>query len=146
MNSRDGFVYVLVIVEDLSNYMWLHPARTCTVNVTATELINWCSAIGPPIMQVSDNGAHCKTRVVRKAAKALNVTHRFGVADSARTNGTIERMVREVVRTAKAILNEHQCPLSRWVVVLPATQWALNTTYRPRQKISSFQLMLGREP
>ena len=50
--------------------------------------------------------------VVRKFAKQLGITHRFSVANSAWTNGTVERIMREILRVAKAILNERRRPLS----------------------------------
>ena len=49
------------------------------------------------------------------------------MANSAWTNGTVERMMREVIHGVKAMLNEGERPLSEWVVVLPVVQWALNT-------------------
>ena len=87
VDSRDGYAYVLVIMEDLSGYTWLRPAKACTANFTAQELVTWCSAFGPPTTWVSDNGTHFRNRVIRKIAKALKVTHRFSVANSAWTNG-----------------------------------------------------------
>ena len=75
---------------------------------------------------MSDNATHFRYRVVRKLAKALGVEHRFSVANSAWIYGNVERMMREVIHGAKAMLNERGRPLSEWVVVLPAAQWALN--------------------
>lgn len=42
-DSRGGFAYVLVMVEDISKYLWLRPARACTANLIAVELVSWCS-------------------------------------------------------------------------------------------------------
>ena len=58
----------------------------------------------------------------RMLVKALGVEHRFSVANSAWTNGTVDRMMREVIHGAKAMLNEGGRPLSEWVVVFPAVQ------------------------
>ena len=55
-------------------------------------------------------------------------------------------MMREVIRTAKAMLNERKRPLSEWIVVIPAIQWALNTAYRRRMAGTPFQLMMRRDP
>ena len=54
-------------------------------------------------------------------------------------------MMREVIRTTKAILNERQCPLSEWIVALPAVQWTLNTAYRRRLGAAPFRVMMGRD-
>ena len=60
----------------------------------------------PPTTWVSDNATHFRNHVVRKLAKVLGVEHRFAVATSALTNGTVECMMREVIHGAKAMLNE----------------------------------------
>jgi len=84
--------------------------------------------------------------VLHKVARQLGINHRFSVANSAWTNGTVERMMREILRTAKSILNERRRPLSEWIVVVPAIQWALNTAWRKRLGASPFQAMMGRHP
>lgn len=50
IDSRNGFVYVLLMVEDICNYVWLRPVRTCTARFTAMKLINCCSSFEPPTM------------------------------------------------------------------------------------------------
>ena len=110
VDLRDGFVYVLVLMDDLSGYVWLRPAKSCTANFVANELVSWCSTFGVLETWVSDNAQHFKDRVLRKAAKKLRVEHRFSVAISAWTNGTVERMMREILRTAMAMLNERLKP------------------------------------
>ena len=92
------------------------------------------------------NATHSRNRVVRKLAKALGVDHRFSVANSAWTNGTVERMMREVIHGAKAMLNEGGRPLSEWVVVLPAAQWTLNMAWRKRLHATPYHVMTGRKP
>ena len=84
--------------------------------------------------------------MVRKLAKALGVDHRFSVANSAWTNGTVERMMREVIHGAKAMLNEGGRPLSEWVAVLQAVQSAWNTAWRKRLHPTPYHVMMGREP
>lgn len=41
--------YVLVLVDDLSGYVSLRPAKSlCKTNFVASELVSWCSAFGAP--------------------------------------------------------------------------------------------------
>ena len=61
---------------------------------------------------------------------ALKVDHRFAVAYTPWSNGTCERMVRRVVRASKPILSEQRKQAAEWVDVLPAAQWALNSSLR----------------
>ena len=95
---------------------------------------------------MSAKATHFRNRVVRKLAKPLGVDHQFSVANSALTNGTVERMIPEYIHGVKAMLNERGWPLSEWIVVLPAVQWALNTTWRKRLQTTPYHVMMGREP
>ena len=46
------------------------------------------------------------------AQGALRVEHRFAVANSSWSNGTCERIVREVVRALQALLQEEKCDIA----------------------------------
>ena len=123
---------MLVILEDVSGYTWLRPSRACTANGTVEELVRWCATFGPPTTWVSDNATHFHNRVVRK----LGVDHRFSVANSAWTNGTVERMIPQRGGAAA----------QRVGVELPAVQWALNTAWRKRLQATPYHVKMGREP
>ena len=73
---------------------------------------------------------HFKNRVIAQLSDALKVDHCFAVAYTPWFNGNCERMVREVVRALKSILSEQRKQVADWVDVLPAAQWALNTSFR----------------
>ena len=64
--------------------------------------------------------------MIAQLSDALKVDHRFAVAYTPWSNGTCERMVREV-RALKSILSEQRKQVAEWVDVLPAAQRALNT-------------------
>ena len=103
---KDGFRSILVIMDDLSNFVSLEPAEACTAEVTAKHLLNWCKTLGVPRVWVS--ATHFKNRVIAQLSDALEVDHRFAVAYTPWSNGTCERMVREVVRALKSILSEQE--------------------------------------
>ena len=126
VDAADGFQHVLVILQDLSGHTYLRLSRASTAKGTVEERLRWCATFGLITMLVSDIAAHFRNRVVRKLAKALSVGHRFSVANSAWTNGTVERMMREAIHGEKAMLNEGSRLFSEWVMVLPTVQWALN--------------------
>ena len=68
--------------------------------------------------------------MIAQLSDALKVDHRFTVAYTPWSNGTCERMVREVVRALKSILSEQRKQVAEWVDVLPAAKWALNSSFR----------------
>ena len=55
-------------------------------------------------------------------------------------------MVREVIRALKSIWSEQRKQVAEWVDVLPAAQWALNTSFRERYRNSPYCVMFERAP
>ena len=55
---------------------------------------------------MSKTASHFENRAVKTIEGALRVEHRFAVANSPWWNGTRERMIREMMRALKAILQE----------------------------------------
>ena len=74
--EEDGFRFILVIMDDLSNFVSLEPAEACTAEVTAKYLLNWCKTMGVPRVWVSDTATHFKNRVIAQLGDALKVDHR----------------------------------------------------------------------
>lgn len=58
-------------------------------------LLQWCVTFRSPEVSVSDNATLFRNRELCNVAAALAINHRFSY--SAWTNGTIERMMREVL-------------------------------------------------
>ena len=83
---------------------------------------------------MSENASHFKNHVMNTLPGTLRVEHRFAVANSPWSNGNCERMMREVVRTLKAILREERRDIRESVDVMPKAQQALNTAYRDIHK------------
>ena len=85
----------------------------------------------------------CRDLVVKTLEGALPAEYMFTVANSSWSNGTNERMMLEAVRALKAILQEERRDIREGVDVVPAFEWALNTTYRERYASTTYHLMFG---
>lgn len=55
--GETGHEYLLVLVEDMSGFVWLESARSCTAGTTARSFIKWCAMMGAPRVWVSDTAA-----------------------------------------------------------------------------------------
>ncbi|CAM9419279.1 unnamed protein product, partial [Scytosiphon promiscuus] len=144
LSEDGGFRYILVIMDDLSNYVSLEPVEVCTAEATAASLLTWCKTLGVPRVWVSDTATHFKNAILTRLREALRVDDHFAVAYSPWSKGTCERMVKEVVRSLRTILSEQRRQVSEWVDVLPAAQWSLNTAFRPRYGSTPYHVMFGR--
>ena len=135
-----GFRYILVIMDNLSNFVSMEPVEVCTAEATAASLLTWCKALGVPRVWVSDTATHFKNSILTRLREALRgrilaVIRRHDRAD-----------VKEVVHSLCSILLERRRAVSEWVDVLTAVQWALNTAFRPRYGSTPYHVMFGRAP
>ena len=113
-------------------------------SVDANHLLRWCRTLGVPSVWVSDTASHFKNRTTKTLEGELRVEHRFAAVNSPWSNGTCERMMREVVRVLKAILQDERRDIREWVNVVPVVQWALNTACRERYASTPYHVMFGR--
>lgn len=96
---------LLVVLEDVSEYVRLEPLASCMATVSAETLLWWCAAMEWPRVWVSDKVWHLKKKVLRLVAGALGILHSYAIENSPWTNGMVKRMMRERRRTCKLILN-----------------------------------------
>ena len=99
LDEVEGYRYILVMMDDMSNWVWLEPTDACTTRLTAHHLLTWCTIIGVPGVWVSDTASHFKNQMMAALQKSLGVDRRFSVANLPWSNGTCEGMMREMVRT-----------------------------------------------
>jgi hypothetical protein len=59
-------------------------------------------------------------------SKALHTQHRFTIANSPWSNGTIEVVCREVLRALRALVSEFQMEFIQWPTAVPMLQYILN--------------------
>ena len=135
-----------LVGSPLVQIVWQRLQYRKTPEVTAKHLLNWFKTMGVPRVWVSVTATHFKNRVIAQLSDALKVDHRCAVAYTPWSNGTCERMVRGVVRALKSILSEQRKQVAEWFDVLPAAQWALNTSFRERYRNTPYYMMLGRAP
>ena len=78
--------------------------------------------------------------------KSPGVDRKFSIANSPWFNGTYhyERMMREVVRTLKAMIREERRSTQNCVELVPAVQCGFNTVFRERCGFTPYHVMFGR--
>ena len=71
LDEGDRLKYILVIMDGLSNFLWLEPTESCTATSTAKHLLKRCKPLGVPEVWVSDTASHVKNRVMKTLEGAL---------------------------------------------------------------------------
>lgn len=99
-------------------------------------------------MWASDTATHFKNQIVEQTRKRPEgqAYIRGSKYSTKQWNCLVERMIKEIVRCLKAVLQEERRDLREWVGLVPAVQWALNTAYGQRYTSTPCDVMFGRAP
>ena len=126
--STSGELYVLILKDDFSSYVWLFPCISADAEATANALIEWFSSFGNVPQWVSDRGTHFKNQIVRELKERLHCGHHFTLAYCPWTNGSVEVVCREMLRAMRVLLSEFRLPFKLWPNLVPLVQSILNNT------------------
>ena len=122
--------YVLMMKDDASSYAWFHPTESADA-LSATEgLIKWFCAFGVVKTWISDRVTHFKNKLVEALTHTLHTHYHFTAPNAPQSNGTIERLGRELIRCVRSLLSEFRMKSTEWHKILPVVQSILNHTER----------------
>ena len=141
-----GYKHALVLMDDVSWFVWLEEVLSCSTEVAAHSVLKWWASFGVSKAFTSGDGTHFTGQVMQMVAFRSGVIHHFGVANVSWSHGTVEWMNRGVVKTFRAVLSERRQPPNEWPLALGAVQWALNSAYREPMGTMPFQMMTGQPP
>lgn len=111
------------------------------------NLIHWCAAFGVPKSLTSDGPSHFESETVRLILKGLKAPHHFTVPCCPWSNGGIELVGKELLRTFRVVLSEPQLPSSKCPDLLPVIQSALNYSPSPqRGNVAPITAFTGTNP
>jgi len=127
-DTPSGYEYILVIVDGYSRYVELVPAKSPTAAATVQALLAWFGRYGVANKWTSDQGSHFTAQVVTQLSELLGTAHHFTPAYAPWSNGKVERMNKEVIRTIMAYISETKLQEDQWPTILPVVQFIINNT------------------
>ena len=144
--SQSGEKYFLMLKDDHSSYCRLFAFADTSADNAAQAIIDCCAAFGVPNGLMSDGPTHFKNETIRLLAKGLKVPHHFTLPYCRWSNGAVERLRKELIRTFRALLSEYQAKFDEWTDLLPVVQSVINSSLSPqRGKMAPMTAFLGRE-
>jgi Integrase core domain/Chromo (CHRromatin Organisation MOdifier) domain len=145
--GRDGYEYVLVIKDDASKFVWLLPARKADSATVADALLQWFASFGVCTTWVSDQGTHFLNSTIKDMQRALGTRHHFTTARCPWANGTVERVMKDLLRCVRALLSEWKWQPEAWPAAIPIVQMVLNQSPSPSMgNVSPITAMTGLAP
>lgn len=111
MKKGDGdLLYVLIIKDDLSGYVWLKATTEADADTTAATLLDWFASFGVSRCWISDQGSHFKNKLMERVSEALKAQHHFTLPYCPWSNRSVKAVCRELLKTIRALLSEFQHP------------------------------------
>ena len=95
--------YLICLKDDMSGYCLLQLTESPTAVGCAKALSSWISLFSTPQALMSDNGTHFCNTMLGELAKLQHTEHHFTWPNHPRTNGSVERLVKELVRTFRVL-------------------------------------------
>lgn len=132
--------------DEHSDYKWFLLFAETSASNAATAIIDWCAAFGMPNGLMSDRPTNFKNETIWKISKGLRVPHHFTLPYCPWSNGVVERLGKELVRTYRAILYDLQLSPEEWDDILTVVQSVLNNApYPQRLKPAPVTMFIGVE-
>ena len=116
-------------MDDLGNFVGLEPAKSRTAATTAWHLLTRCNPLGPPGAWLGDTVSHFRNHAVRTFDKAL-IGRRFVVVNSLWSHGESKRMMCDIIRILKVMMQEGRRDVDVLVGSVAAVQKASSTHIR----------------
>jgi hypothetical protein len=99
--------------------------------VVVHALVDCFKRFGVAETHVSDKGSHFKNKVVAELDDILKTKHHFTTAYSSKSNGTVERVNREIMKVLRSLVSQFKINWNEWARLLPLVQNALNNYKSP---------------
>lgn len=148
--STTGDKYILMLRDDHSGYAWFYPTVSTSAEQAASAIVDWCAAFGPPNSMMSDGPTHFRNETIRMLTKSLRAKHHFTTPYCPWSNGGIERLGKELLKTARALISELKLRTHSWPDVIPIIQSAVNLSPSPQRKnippLTAFSGLKPRQP
>lgn len=145
--STTGMKYILMLKDSHSTHCWLFPFGNTSAENSARAIIEWCAAFGVSNGMMSDGPTNFLNEIVRRVCKGLKAPHHFTLPYTPWSNGSIERLGKELLRVFRSVITELQLKFDEWPDLLPVVQSALNNAPSPiRGNIAPITELLGLAP
>jgi len=122
-----GMSMVVVIIDNFSRFVDLHPIADTSAESVADTLIQFTGRYKTPIRFTSDSGSNFTSELMKGLMSRLGADHQLTKAYSKEQNAIVERVNKEVVGHLKAIIFDKRVQ-TKWSKHLPIVQRYINTS------------------
>jgi transposase InsO family protein len=140
--GEQDFKYILVIIDNFTRFVTLHPCISTGAEEAAHILLNHIGTFGTPESIQSDKGSQFVNDTIQYMVKRMGIEWIANVAYSKQENGIVERANKEVLRHLKTFIYDINI-LKKWIQCLPLVQRILNATVHDTTGLAPAQILFG---
>lgn len=142
--TKEGYQYILVIVDSFSKWCESFPMRTQEATEVASILYNEIfTRFGAPRCIVSDRGRQFMSKLIKALCEMFQVVRHYTSSYHPQTNATVERVNSTLSQTLRAYVNKEQ---SNWPSLLPSVMMAFRSTpCTESHQFTPYHLLFGKE-
>jgi transposase InsO family protein len=140
--SEEGYIHLLVIIDNFSRYNELYPLRDLTAKNAARRIVEHIGRHGCPNLIQFDNGSQFCNQIISETIKLVGTESVKTLAYSKEENAIVERSNKEVLRHIRALVYEigkH----NDWPNFIPFVQRILNSEVSSATGVSPNALRYG---
>jgi cleavage and polyadenylation specificity factor subunit 1 len=141
--DKDGFEYILVLIDCFTRWIELYPIRDVSALTCAKALFEFSGRYGIPVKLRSDRGTQFVNEIIQEFTSLLGIDHEVTMAYSKQENGIVERANKEVNRHLRDIVWDKRV-FDIWsFACLPIIMRILNSEVKTSTGCSPAQLLFG---
>jgi len=142
METPDGYIGILVIIESLTKFPYAKPIKSKTAKEIARLLLEFFSIFGTAKEILSDQGREFVNDIIAQMKNNMGFEHTITSAYNPRTNGLTERLNQTLVES----LRKHcESDKENWPKHLDYVLMAYRSRVHSVTKFTPFELMFGRK-
>jgi hypothetical protein len=139
--SRQGYFYVLVIVDVFSKFTWLRALKSKMAKEVAEKLYHIFCDFGFPKVIQSDNGREFVNAILKEWMELAEIGHHVSTPYYPQCNGITERMNSSVLKVLKGTIKGR---VHQWEQFIPLTQMYINCRTSRTHRSAPFALVFAR--
>lgn len=140
--SKDGFEFILVIIDNFTRFVELYPTKDTSALAAAPCILNFIGRYGLPRILLSDSGTQFKNELMDQVSRSLGSVQMFTMPDSKEENAIVERSNKEVNRHLRNLVFHHNV-IEGWADCLPLVQRIINASVHSSIGVTPAQLLFG---